>query len=145
MEDIEFISELYFFVGEGKTLTANPKRMDEMYVQYAKMTEAQISSLEGEVRDISAFLESLEIDYTLHRVGGVSHLYGLFAFAKHCLDNDVSPISVRPKLEDFYARLRNQEFDDKSIAKYKASMSSRTKEANSRRDRRDALIAFCEL
>jgi hypothetical protein len=142
MEDIEFISELYFLIAENKALTANQKKTDEMYVKYAKKSEAEISAIEADVENVTNFLDSLGIDYTSHRVGGVSHLYGLFAFSKHCLDNDVDADTVAPNLNDFYSRLRNQEFDDDDIAKYKASMSSRTKEANSRRDRRDALISY---
>lgn len=145
MEDIEFISELYFFVAEGKALTANPVRMDEMYVKYSGKTEAEILAAEAEVLRVTNFLDSLNIDYKSHRVGGVSHLYGLFAFSKYCLDHRVAANAITPKLADFYGRLRNQEFDDHDIAKYKASMSSRTKEANSRRDRRDALISYCGI
>lgn len=143
MEDIEFISELYFLIAENKALTANQKKTDEMYVKYTKKSEAEISAIEAEVENVTNFLDSLGIDYSSHRVSGVSHLYGLFAFSKHCLDNDVDAETVAPNLDDFYSRLRNQEFDDDDIAKYKASMSSRTKTANSRRDRRDALISYC--
>lgn len=145
MEDIEFISELYFFVAEGKALTANPARMDEMYVKYAGKTEAEITAIEDEVTKVTSFLDSLDLDYKTHRVGGVSHLYGLFALSKHCLDNAVGADVIAPKLADFYGKLRNQEFDDANIAEYKASMSSRTKEANSRRNRKGALISFCEV
>ena len=143
MEDIEFISELYFFTAEGKALTANPAKMDEMYVEYAGKTEVEIAEIRAEVLNVTKFLDSLELDYKTHRVGGVSHLYGLFALSKYCLDNAVSVETVAPKLDDFYSRLRNQEFEDGNLAVYKASMSSRTKEANSRKNRIDALIAFC--
>ncbi|MEO9827726.1 MAG: DUF262 domain-containing protein [Paracoccaceae bacterium] len=145
MEDIEFISELYFFIAEGKALTASPVRMDEMYVTYSGKTEAEILAIEAEVQTVTDFLESLNIDYKTHRVGGVSHLYGLFAFSKYCLDHAVNASDVAPKLADFFGRLRNQEFNDGNIAQYKASMSSRTKEASSRRDRRDALISYCGI
>ena len=143
MEDIEFISELYFFVAEGKALTANPARMDEMYVKYAGKTEAEIADIEAEVLKVTSFLDSLGLGYQAHRIGGVSHLYGLFALSKHCLDNAVSASTVTPALDEFYGKLRSQEFGNDDIAAYKASMSSRTKEANSRRNRKDALIAFC--
>lgn len=145
MEDVEFISELYFFIAEGKTLTANPARMDEMYVKYSEKTEAEIAALETEVLKVTGFLNSLDLDYKTYRVGGVSHLYGLFALSKYCLDSDVSTDVVAPKLVEFFGKLRNQEFENDHIAEYKASMSSRTKEANSRRGRKEALVAYCEI
>jgi len=145
MEDIEFISELYFFTAEDKPLTANQNKTDEMYVKYTNKSEAEISAIETEVRNVTNYLDSLGIDYQSHRVGGVSHLYGLFAFSKYCLDNGIGAGAVAPKLADLFDRLRKQEFSDVNIAKYKASMSSRTKEANSRRDRKDALISYCGI
>jgi hypothetical protein len=145
MEDSEFISELYFLIAENKALTANQIKTDEMYAKYAEKSKAEIIAIEAEVENVTNFLDSLGLDYGSHRVGGVSHLYGLFAFSKHCLDNGVRADAVAPKLCEFYRKLRNQEFGDANIAKYKASMSSRTKEANSRRDRRDALISYCGI
>lgn len=145
MEDLEFISELYFFTAEEKELTANPKRMDELYVKYAGKTGAEIAKTEADVLEVTKFLDSIGLDYKAHRIGGVSHLYGLFAFSKHCLDKAVSAKTVSTKLVDFYGRLRNQEFENPDIANYKSSMSSRTKEANSRKIRKDSLISFCKV
>lgn len=143
MEDLEFVSELYFLVSEGAELTANMTKMDELYKTYALKTEADIAVIRDKFLAITEFMLSLGLDYSTYRIGGVSHLYGLFAFSKYCVENGISEDRVSTKLIEFYTNLRDQKFDDLEIGKYKASMSARTKDAGSRKKRKSALIAFC--
>ncbi|NRB18034.1 MAG: DUF262 domain-containing protein [Rhodobacteraceae bacterium] len=143
MEDIEFISELYFLISEESELTASMSKTDELYAKYAVKTEADIAEINKKFVEITNFLSDLNLDYMEYRFGGVSHLYGLFAFAKHCVDEGIEGDSISGDLRNFYRELRDQTFEDENIKKYKESMSSRTKDASSRRKRKAALINYC--
>lgn len=145
MEDLEFISELYFLIAEETELTGNKVQTDQMYVKYSPKTEDEILVIVDRFLVITTFLSELNLDYSNYRIGGVSHLYGLFAFAKHCVENDIEADDVSTKLSAFYKELRDQNFDNEHIKDYKTSMSARTKDSGSRRKRKKALIEYCDV
>jgi uncharacterized protein with ParB-like and HNH nuclease domain len=144
MEDLEFISELFFFIAEGVELTANQAQMDDMYRKYSEKSEDEINNIYMQFCEVTGFLENLNLDYSGFKIGGVSHLYGLFAFSKYCIDENIDAGVVAEKLKRFYSELRDRSFKDENIQKYKNSMSARTKDSFSRRKRKESLIAYCQ-
>jgi hypothetical protein len=145
MEDIEFISELFFLIAEGDELGANQEKLDQMYAKYADKTVAEIDAIQVNFNKVTDSLVNMNLDYDAFKIGGVSHLYGLFSFCHHCLNNGITPADKRDELVEFYTRLREQDFVDKHIANYKQSMSARTKESSSRKKRKNALASYCGI
>lgn len=145
MEDLEFISELYFLIAEGLELTANQQGIDDMYDKYSKKSELEINAIVSDFTQVTNFLSSLNLDYERFRITGVSHLYGLFGFSKYCVKNGIAADYVANKLNDFYTLLRNQNYDNDIIKTYKNSMSARTKDAFSRKKRINSLILYCGI
>lgn len=145
MEDIEFVSELYFLIAENKEFTALPKQMDDLYTLYSQKNADEVGIIHDTFLNVSNFLDSLQLDYKAYRIGGVSHLYGLFAFCHYCVQKEIKAEDVSEKITEFYLNLRDQEFDSQHISDYKVSMSARTKDARSRKKRKDALVKYCGI
>lgn len=145
MEDLEFVSELFFLIAEGDELGANQDKLDQMYAKYAEKSDDEIDAIYSEFISVTELLADLNLDYDGFKIGGVSHLYGLFSFCRHCLKNGITPYDKLAKIVEFYTRLREQDFDDVDISSYKQSMSSRTKESSSRKKRKNALVSFCNI
>jgi hypothetical protein len=145
MEDIEFISELFFFIAEGKEQTAFPKEMDALYDKYAPNGSLNLNDIQIKFNAITNFMSNLNLNYQLYRIRGISHLYGLFAFSAYCVEKKVALDDVSTELNSFYVELRDKNLDDENIVQYKNSMSARTKSDYQRRKRKEALINFCNI
>ena len=145
MEDIEFVSELFFFIAEGKEQTAFPKEMDTLYKRYTKPDALDLKQVQQKFDTITNFLSDLNLDYELYRIGGISHLYGLFAFSAYCIKNQIATDDIVAELNSFYVELRDRNFDNENVSQYKISMSARTKSNYQRRKRKEALINFCKI
>jgi cysteinyl-tRNA synthetase len=92
---------------------------------------------------ISNFMESLSLDYVKRKIGGVSHLYGLFSFCASCVENGIAIAAVKEKIANFYDCWEAKEYGQQHIRQYKESMSARTKDQGQRKKRRKALEDFC--
>jgi len=148
MEDIEFVSELFLFLHNGEEKTSSPSVVDQFYKDCSNLSPEVLGQIKNQFEAITEFMERLNINYDLYSVGGVSHLYGLFAFCKQCKDQEIAPQDISEKLDSFFKGLRDLrklpiEAQNEDIVSYKASMSSNTKSSSSRVKRREALINFC--
>jgi hypothetical protein len=143
MEDIEFLSELAFLVLEGHELHANQLELDTLYEKYANNPDVNYDELRTNLIDITKYMQIFEIPYEEWRVGGVSHLYGLFSFCHYCIKHGVSISGIIPRIIDFFNKWRAKQYDQPQIKKYKDSMSARTKDRGQRERRRSALVEFC--
>jgi len=143
MEEVEFLSELLFLILEGKELTSTQGDIDNIYSKYANNSGTDYGRLKSDFINITNFMESLELPYTDKRIGGVSHLYGLFAFASHCVKNFISIDQVKAKINEFYDIWQLRDYDNPSVKAYKESMSARTKYVTQRSKRTQALVSFC--
>lgn len=143
MEEIEFLSELVFLIIEGKELQASQLEIDSLYYRYANDQNIDYKQLDATFKQITEYINSFKLSYDERRIGGVSHLYGLFAFAYHCVKNHIEADQVKTKLNDFYDLWQSKAYDNNHVKAYKDSMSSRTKERGQRRKRTQALIGFC--
>lgn len=142
MEHYEFVSELLFQQIEDKPLHANQKELDRLYLKYAsKSKDLDWQVVEDQFKQITTFMQALAVDYDKFRVGGVSHLYGIWCFANMCHKKGVKPAKVKGKLRAFYTELRSSESDSRSVEIYRKSMSARTK-SQGQRDHRFKML--CE-
>lgn len=143
MEEIEFLSELIFLMLENRELQANQAELDRLYEKYSNNSDVNYSQLKEHFEIATNYMESLNLDYTTRKIGGVSHLYGLFSFCHYCIANSIAVDDVKPTIERFYDLWDNKEYAEQHIKQYKESMSARTKDRGQRRKRREALVNFC--
>lgn len=138
MEHYEFVSEIIFQLIEGSPLHANQQELDRLYEKYTNET-VDWDELEKYFNEVTEYIRSMDINYDKYRVGGVSHLYGLWCLANKCVLEDVPVSKVRQRLVDFFEELRSQEIEDEDVDSYKKSMSARTKDQGQRKRRLAAL------
>lgn len=141
MEDYEFLSELIFQQIENMPLHANQNEIDRLYDKYARET-LDWNNIENKFLEITTLMANLNIDYAKYRVGGVSHLYGLWCFATYCHNKQIKPDDIRKKLNDFYTELRSGNIANADVEEYKKSMSARTKDQGQRKRRVESIISY---
>jgi len=143
MEEIEFLSELAFLLIEEQELHSTQTEIDSLYKKYSNNDIVNYEQLEAKFIEVSSYMNLLELPYNEKRIGGVSHLYGLFAFCFYCVSESVPVEQMKIRLLEFYVKWQSRGYDDPCVRKYKDSMSARTKDRSQRRKRTQALIDFC--
>lgn len=141
MENSEFISELLFEVGENKPLHATQDVIDDFYDVYSKKEDSQIDGIVERFRTITSYI--IELGAKEYCMNGVSHFYGIWCFADHCVRNGVEINLIKEKFDNFFSLYEKRNYSDPEILEYKKSMSSNTKSSSSRLKRRNALIKYC--
>lgn len=144
MEDDEFISELFFTLLEKQWIDSVPSKIDGLYKKWSEhLSEIPFVDIEKSFMAITQYLQDLNIEYDRFKIKNSSHLYALWGFAMHCLENSINLDIARSALERFYT-LRNSKDNEETVIQYKLSMSSGTKMATRRRRRIEALIDFLQ-
>lgn len=141
MEHYEFVSEILFQLIEKEPLHANQQELDQLYKKYTEEAR-DWSDLERKFVEVTDYIESLDIDYDSYRVGGVSHLYGIWCLANKCVSESIPVADVKPRLVEFFKELRSSNIKDDNVDSYKKSMSSRTKDKGQRDRRLKALWTY---
>ena len=144
MEDVEFISELFFLVLTNKINDSSQDLLDKFYDEFAS-DEEHIKIAEREFNDIVNYIKTLNIDFkNYRRLCWTTHLYSLFSLAWRLNKEKIEPQKVKNKLERFYksyfSKDKNYEGDLKT---YKEASSSRTRSATQRNKRLEALLHTC--
>lgn len=146
MEDHEFVSELIFVLAEDKLFGSNQQTIDSKYEKYSKKGEDWIKIILPKFNKATKLLKDLNLDYEAHKIGGVSHLFGLWSFAVDRVDNKKNKNlkNLKIKIEKFYTLLREDPHSNAFVSEYKKSMSSGTKEVTQRNRRRQSLIGYVD-
>jgi hypothetical protein len=139
MEDKEFASECLLTTLMGQVIGSNQETLDRLYEAHKSddFTEAL-----QKCSCICADLDGVMLDYHGRRIGGVSHIYGLWSLAMVLRNNGKAVTDYREQLHKFYALLRDPAKDEVRD-EYKRSMNSRTKERFMRVRRLNALLSAC--
>ncbi|HDX9589495.1 TPA: DUF262 domain-containing protein [Bacillus pseudomycoides] len=148
MENDEFISELLFTLLEDELIESKPNVMDELYEKWyvlLQKDEEKCEDVKQRFILLTQLMQGLDLDYEGCKIKGVSHLYGLWSFIKHCLENSIEIDRVKQPLQTMFHMLRNKERENEAIKLYKHSMSHSTKSKHQRRKRMNALIQYCNL
>lgn len=148
MENDEFISELLFTLLEDEIIESHPIVLDGLYKKWSDLLEndnEKYEDVKNRFIQLTNLMESLQLEYERFKIGGVSHLYGLWLFVIFCSNNNVVPEDIRGRLQSMFFRMRNKEQEDEAIKLYKNSMSQRTKSKTQRQKRVSALIQYCGL
>ncbi|MBO2571597.1 DUF262 domain-containing protein [Shewanella algae] len=138
MEHYEFVSEIIFQLIEDNPLHANQQELDRLYEKYAH-SDTNWVDIEKQFINVTEYIISLDIDYDGYRVGGVSHLYGIWCLANKCRNENTDVDYVKNKLCDFFVELRSDKIESDHVLDYKKSMSARTKDQGQRKRRVNAL------
>lgn len=140
MEDIEFISEITFVLLENQPLHGDQGSIDQFYDKHKTLTAN--AGTDQLFDSVTALIERWAIDYEMHKIEGVSHLYGIWCFAHHCILKNCATANIGQQLATFFTELR-QKKKVGPVQSYSDSMSSRTKDRGQRIKRADALCNYC--
>lgn len=146
MEDVEFISELFFLVLENKILDSSQDVLDDLYDKYCNNVEA-VNSAKEEFLNIVHFISDMSIDFTqLKRLCWTTHLYSLFSFAWKISKLGITAKSTKDKIISFYTEYfsKNNIYEG-SLKKYKDASSSRTRSDTQRNNRLMAMMEYCGI
>lgn len=146
MEDIEFISELFFVVLENKVLDSSPKVLDDLYGKYQD-DEESIKRAENEYKKVIEVLQKLNLDFnTNKRLCWTTHLYTVFSFAWTLVRKNISAESKTNLVKEFYAEYFSKSSNYEGMLKeYKDASSSRTRSETQRKKRLFALLSYCGI
>ena len=146
MEDIEFISELFFVVLENKVLDSSPKVLDDLYGKYQD-DEESIKRAENEYKKVIEVLQKLNLDFnTNKRLCWTTHLYTVFSFAWTLVRKNISAESKANLVKEFYAEYFSKSSNYEGMLKeYKDASSSRTRSETQRKKRLFALLSYCGI
>ncbi|MCC8025807.1 MAG: DUF262 domain-containing protein [Clostridium sp.] len=146
MEDVEFISELFFLVTENKVLDSSQDILDSLYEKY-KNDREMIDKTSLKVKEVIAYIVSLEMDFSINkRLCWTTHLYTLFSLAWKLNQKGIPAQRVRDSVESFFSEYfsKNTNYDG-ALKKYKDASSSRTRSDTQRRNRLAAILEYCKI
>lgn len=142
MQNIEFISELFFTSLAGKVITTTYVELDKLYDQYHKQND--FDSFEEEYNKIMGVLKSLPINYEKYRrICSTTHLYSLFSLAQS-ISNNTAKIDDK-KINNFYNDyFYNYDENNNCLKNYYTASSNGTHSLKCRQTRLEALTKYCQ-
>jgi hypothetical protein len=145
-EHHEIVSELLFAQMENEVLPGDNNLIDDLYAKYAdnKSFIDGVKSIEMEFIKITEIFRDFQIDYTKHKVQGLSHFYALWFLALIIHRKKIALNNLPMTLDNFYSNLKIGVLLPE-LMNYKASMSSNTKSKSSRTKRINALLQYAKL
>ena len=146
MEDVEFISELFFVVLEGRILDSSQDVLDKLYEKYHDSNN-KIQQAVQDFSEILSYINDLQIDFiTLKRLCWTTHLYSLFSLAWKLKAMGIPASEKSNAINSFYSEYfsKNTQYEG-CLKKYKDAASSRTRSETQRVNRLQALLEFCGI
>ncbi|HET7832783.1 MAG TPA: DUF262 domain-containing protein [Gallionella sp.] len=141
MEDKEFCSECLLSALMEEVIGSNQEILDKLYEKHKDDDFSKALTLSKQICDD---LTALNLDYAGSRIGGVSHLYGLWGLALILRVNNKTVVDYQKELVQFFTKLREADANnDQTREDYKKSMNSRTKERFMRVKRVNSLLSVC--
>lgn len=144
-EDVEYCSELFFSLVEGKVIDSNKAQLDALYKKYfledAKLDETKYKELETDFKETASILASLINGMQFYYKTSVSHVYAMWMFA-YTLYREGKNVSLYVgSFIEFYSKVKKKE-DNPFVQKYIQSMQQSTKSVGSRKKRYEALLGY---
>lgn len=146
MEDVEFISELFFLVLENKILDSSQDLLDSLYEKYCDNIEA-VNRAREEFLSIIHTISDMDINFSqIKRLCWTTHLYSLFSFAWKIRNLEIPAKSVKDKICSFYVEYFSKStIYEGKLKKYKDASSSRTRSDTQRNNRLLAMMEYCGI
>lgn len=145
-EDIEFCSELFFSIVEGKAVDSNRKQLDDLYKKYFVDTPLSLESWTGYVskfQDTALVLDELIGNMQMYYKNSVSHIYAMWMVAYKLYLDKKDGRKYEKTFSEFYSKVK-EKADDKFVRQYIQSMQQSTKSVASRKKRCDALLGYLQ-
>lgn len=144
MEDVEFVSELFFLIAENKILDSSRDDLDALYDKYGNSDD--IDNIYQNMKHVMDYIEQLELENINKRLNWTTHFYSLFSFAWKMNQKNIKAEDVKKKLAQFYEEYFSRSTEYKGYMKeYKEAASSRTRSESQRCKRLEALEKFCGI
>lgn len=143
-EDIEYCSELFFSIVEGKVIDSNKIQLDELYKKYfhdEKLDMAKQTELGDEFKQTATVLAQLLNEMQLYYKTSVSHIYAMWMFAYYIQHKGKDVSLYTRSFNEFYNKVKKKE-DDPYVQEYIQSMQQSTKSFRSRNKRYEALLGY---
>ncbi len=137
-EHEEFISELLFFILEGKLTAYTKETLDYLY---EKWQNEDIEKQKMEFNDTVEYIKGYHLDYEQLKIEKVSHLYAIWVISILACKQEIDGSIISQGLNSFYSTYLNDKTTEE-MAEYKRSMSSNTKGIASRTKRIKAIIDY---
>ena len=146
MEDVEFISELFFLVLENKILDSSQGILDQLYEKYCNDVES-VNRAKEEFLSIVHIISDMDINFSqIKRLCWTTHLYSLFSFAWRIRKLEIPVKSVKEKVYSFYMEYFSKStIYEGELKKYKDASSSRTRSDTQRNNRLLAMMEYCGI
>jgi len=146
MEDIEFISELFFLILEDKILDSSQDTLDDLYDRYKDEIE-KINKAKILCDSITQNIVDLRIDFSNNkRLCWTTHLYSLFTLFWLEKKQKTATPNLGAKANEFYLAYFSKDTEySGTLKKYKDASSSRTRSEGQRKKRLEALAEYCGI
>lgn len=145
LEHHEFVSELLFMHLTNSVFDSSNTAIDSLYRKWSKNFKSDNGLYDKSLRefsDISSYLAAMDLNYNEYRFDGVSHLYGIFVFARHCMILGVDYNKLKAPMNELMQKYRDKNFDNQALKDYKKSMAAGTRHKSRRTARVNAVIDF---
>jgi len=142
LEHHEFISELLFVILENQLFASDKSEIiDGLFSKYTNSDLENFDEIYKEFEDITAIIQSFNLNLDKYKIYGVSHMYGLFGLAWHIFENSIQIEDMALKLDSFYTDLRAKN-NNPYATDYQVSMNAGTKSRARRIRRINALLEY---
>lgn len=141
MQNVEFISELFFTSVCGKVITTTHIELDDFYKDYSQQNN--FDTYENMFNKTMKILKNLPVNYEKYRrLCSTTHLYSLFSLAQEINKNNLKINNKR--INDFYDEYFYNYDENKDYLKdYYTASSNGTHSIKCRKTRLDALLNYC--
>lgn len=147
-EDIEFCSELFFSVIEGKAIDSNKKSLDILYKKYCLTNPLDDTELDYYASLFKYTCDTLCLllnGFDMYYKNSVSHLYAIWLTASIVYKQKVDASHLSDRLKEFYKLVKKKSTNNEYVVAYNQSTSQRTKSQGSRQMRVNALLGYLGL
>ncbi len=145
LEHYEFTTELLLVILDGKPHPGDsPTLIDKLYEKYANWPREKFQGNVEQFQAVANSLGELELDFVRLRICGLSHIYALWLFSFVLVARSLPASRYRELVTNFYLQYLEKS-QDENILKYRKTMSAGTKGSGRRKERVNALLAYCGI
>lgn len=143
-EDIEFCSELFFSIVEGKVVDSNRKQLDDLYKKYfidnplsQEVWNEYVDKFTGTALVLNELIENMQMYYK----NSVSHIYAMWMASYELYSEKEDGKKYEKAFCTFYSKVKDKDANV-FIQRYIQSMQQSTKSMASRKNRCNALLDY---
>ena len=143
-EDIDFCSELFFSIVEGKVVDSNRKQLDDLYKKYfidnplsQEVWNEYVDKFTGTALVLNELIGNMQMYYK----NSVSHIYAMWMASYELYSEKEDGKKYEKAFCTFYSKVKDKD-ENVFIQRYIQSMQQSTKSMASRKNRCNALLDY---